>query len=75
MTILFWIGYLQDLPQAVILTNPYYDTLVTARRLLPRQRRGIEALAEKFGIKHNTLHRAMEDVEVNRQIFKRIDKA
>ena len=54
------------------LTNPYYDTLETARRLLPRQRRGIEALAEKFGIEHNTLHRAMEDVEVNRQIFKEL---
>ena len=54
------------------LTNPYYDTLVTARRLLPRQRRGIESLAEKFGIEHNKLHRAMEDVEVNRQIFKEL---
>ena len=54
------------------LTNPHYDTLTTARRLLPRQRRGIEALAEKFGIEHNKLHRAMEDVEVNRQIFKEL---
>lgn len=54
------------------LSNPHYDTLVTARRLLPRQRRGIEALAEKFGIEHNKLHRAMEDVEVNRQIFKEL---
>jgi len=54
------------------LTNPYYDTLVTARKLLPRQRRGIESLAEKFGIKHSQLHRAIEDVEVNRQIFKEL---
>ena len=54
------------------LLNPHYDTLVTARRLLPRQRRGIEALAEKFGIEHKKLHRAMEDVEVNRQIFKEL---
>lgn len=54
------------------LSNPYYDTLVTARRLLPRQRRGIGALAEKFGIQHNTLHRAMEDVEVNRQILQKL---
>ncbi len=54
------------------LSNPYYDTLVTARKLLPRQRRGIDALAEKFGIKHGRLHRAMEDVEVNRQIFKEL---
>ena len=54
------------------LTNPYYDTLVTARKLLPRQRRGIDALAEKFGIKHGQLHRAMEDVEANRKIFKEL---
>ena len=54
------------------LSNPYYDTLVIARRLLRRQRRGIEALAEKFGIEHSTLHRAMEDVEVNRQIFQKL---
>ncbi|MCG9126142.1 UvrD-helicase domain-containing protein [Candidatus Poribacteria bacterium] len=54
------------------LSNPYYDTLITARRLLRRQRRGIEALVEKFGIAHNTLHRAMEDVEVNRQIFQKL---
>ena len=56
------------------LLNPYYDTLVTARKLLPRQRRGIEALAEKFGIEHKELHRAMEDVEANRKIFKELIK-
>ena len=56
------------------LLNPYYDTLVTARKLLPRQRRGIEALAEKFGIEHKKLHRAIEDVEVNRKIFKELIK-
>lgn len=54
------------------LSNPFYDTLTTARRLLRRQRRGIEALAETFGIEHNKLHRAMEDVEVNRQIFQKL---
>ena len=54
------------------LPNPYYDTLVTARKLLPRQRRGIDALAEKFGIEHGRLHRAMEDVETNRLIFKEL---
>lgn len=54
------------------LTNPHYDTLVTARKLLPRQRRSIEALAEKFNIPHGRLHRAMEDVETNRQIFKQL---
>ena len=54
------------------LPNPHYDTLVTARRLFPRQRRGIQALAEKFGIEYTRLHRAMDDVEVNRKIFKEL---
>ena len=54
------------------LPNPHYDTLVTARRLFPRQRRGIQALAEKFGIGYDRLHRAMDDVEVNRKIFKEL---
>lgn len=54
------------------LSNPHYDTLVTARRLFPRQRRGIQALAEKFGIEYARLHRAMDDVEVNRKIFKEL---
>ena len=54
------------------LPNPHYDTLVTARRLFPRQRRGIQALAEKFGIEYSRLHRAMDDVEVNREIFKEL---
>ncbi len=54
------------------LPNPHYDTLVTARRLFPRQRRGIQALAEKFGIGYERLHSAPEDVEVNRKIFKEL---
>ena len=54
------------------LPNPHYDTLVTARRLFPRQRRGIQALAEKFGIGYGRLHSASEDVEVNRKIFKEL---
>lgn len=54
------------------LNNPVYDTLITARKLLPRQRRGLGVLAEKFGIEHKTLHRAMEDVEVNRKVFKEL---
>ncbi len=56
------------------LTNPHYDTLITARKLFPRQRRSIEALAEKFSIPHGRLHRAMVDVETNRQIFKQLIK-
>ena len=56
------------------LPNPHYDTLATARRLFPRQRCSIEALAEKFGIEHGRLHSALEDVEVNRKIFKELIK-
>lgn len=56
------------------LPNPHYDTLVTARRLFPRQRCSIAALAEKFGIEHGRLHSALEDVEVNREILKALIK-
>lgn len=56
------------------LRNPHYDTLITARKLLPRQRHSIEALAEKFSIQHDKLHRAMKDVEANRLIFKQLIK-
>ena len=56
------------------LSAPHYDTLATARRLFPRQRCSMGALAEKFGIKHGDLHRAVEDVEVNREIFKELIK-
>lgn len=54
------------------LTNLYYDTLVTARRLFPHEKRSLEALAKKFNIEHKGLHQAGEDVEVNRKIFKRL---
>jgi len=56
------------------LPNPHYDTLATAQRLFPRQRCSIAALAEKFGIEHGRLHGALEDVEVNRKIFKELIK-
>ena len=56
------------------LSAPHYDTLVTARRLFPRQRCSISALAEKFGIEHGRLHTAIEDVGVNREIFKELIK-
>jgi len=54
------------------LSAPHYDTLATARRLFPRQRCSISALAEKFEIEHGRLHSAMEDVRVNREIFKEL---
>ena len=54
------------------LSAPHYDTLLTARRLFPRQRCNMGALAEKFGIEHGRLHGALEDVRVNREIFKEL---
>ena len=56
------------------LSAPHYDTLATARRLFPRQRCSMAALAEKFGIEHDRLHGALEDVRVNREIFKELIK-
>ena len=56
------------------LSAPHYDTLATARRLFPRQRCSMGALAEKFGIEHGRLHGALEDVTVNREIFKELIK-
>ena len=56
------------------LSAPHYDTLTTARRLFPRQRCNLGALAEKFGIEHEHLHGALEDVSVNREIFKELIK-
>ena len=56
------------------LSTPHYDTLVTARRLFPRERCSIGALADKFKIKYKDLHNALEDVRVNREIFKELVK-
>ena len=56
------------------LSAPHYDTLATARRLFPRQRCNMGALAEKFGIEHGRLHGALEDVTANREIFKELIK-
>ena len=54
------------------LSAPNYDTLATARRLFPRQRCSMGALAEKFEIEHGRLHSALEDTRVNREIFKEL---
>ena len=68
----------EHLDPNLTLTNLYYDTLVTARRLLPRERRSLEALADKFdiltklGIQRDDLHRAKSDIRVNREIFKEL---
>ena len=56
------------------LSNPYYDTLATAQRLYPRESCSLEALANKFNIEHDTMHRAIEDVQINHQVFDELIK-
>ena len=56
------------------LSNPCYDTLVTAQRLYPRESCNLEALSEKFGIEHDTMHRAIEDIQVNHNVFEELVK-
>ena len=56
------------------LSNPYYDTLATAQRLYPRESCNLEALATKFNIEHDTMHRAIEDVQVTRRVFDELIK-
>ena len=56
------------------LSSLHYDTLTTARRLFPRHRCNLGALAEKFEIEHGRLHDAKEDVRVNQEIFKKLIK-
>ena len=56
------------------LSNPHYDTLATAQRLYPRESCSLEALATKFNIEHETMHRALEDVQINRQVFDELIK-
>ncbi|MBI1930595.1 UvrD-helicase domain-containing protein [Candidatus Poribacteria bacterium] len=56
------------------LSNPYYDTLVTAQRLYPRESCNLEALASKFNIEHDQMHRAIEDVQVTHRVFEELIK-
>ncbi len=56
------------------LSNPYYDTLTTAQRLYPRESCSLEALSTKFKIEHDTMHRAIEDIQVNRHVFDELIK-
>ncbi len=68
----------EHLDPNLTLTNLCYDTLGTARRFLPRERRSLEALAVKFdiltelNIKKEDLHKAKNDIKVNREIFKKL---
>ncbi len=54
------------------LMNACYDTMLNAQRVYPRGSDSLEALAEKFGVVHGRLHRAMEDVQVNRAVFEKL---
>jgi len=54
------------------LPNDSYDTLSVARRLYPLENYRLEAMADKFEIKHDNLHRAKEDVEVTKQVFRKL---
>ena len=54
------------------LSNPYYDTFATARRLYPRESCSLEALASKFNIKYDTMHRAIEDARVTHHVFEKL---
>ncbi len=60
------------------LSNLYYDTLVAARRLFPRERRSLQVLADKFNvlttlnISRDELHNAENDIKVNREVFKKL---
>ncbi|MFB3040839.1 MAG: UvrD-helicase domain-containing protein, partial [Candidatus Poribacteria bacterium] len=56
------------------LSNPHYDTLVTAQRLYPRESCSLEALADKFNIEHDIMHRAIEDVHVTHRVFDELIK-
>ncbi len=56
------------------LSNLSYDTLTAAQEFFPSNKRSLEALTDEFGITHATMHRAMEDVEVNRQVLRKLVK-
>lgn len=54
-------------------TELYLCTLKLARRLLPEvRRRGLDALAEFFGLSQDRRHRALGDVEITVEIFLRL---
>ena len=56
------------------LSNPYYDTLATARRLYPRESCSLEALASKFNIEYDIMHDALADARVTRRVFDELIK-
>jgi DNA polymerase III epsilon subunit family exonuclease len=54
----------------VSLRNPTFDTYDVARRLYPHESHKLGALAEKFGIEYGELHRAPQDVDVAKGLFR-----
>jgi DNA polymerase III epsilon subunit family exonuclease len=45
------------------------DTVLWARELFPGRNNSLAALGERFGLKTEGLHRATEDVRLNREVF------
>ena len=54
------------------LPNSSYDTYSVAKRLFPLENCRLEALAAKFGIAYERLHRADADMDLTEQIFRRL---
>ena len=54
------------------LPNVPYDTLSVARRLFPLENHKLDALADKFSISYEELHRAEADVKLTEQIFREL---
>lgn len=52
--------------------NVRYDSLILARNLFPERRASIDALADFYHLDTGTRHRALDDVLVLNQIFKRL---
>ncbi len=54
------------------LSNPRFDTLTLARNLFPQQKNSIDALVDRFGLDAGTRHRALDDVLVLNEIYRRL---
>jgi DNA polymerase III epsilon subunit family exonuclease len=52
--------------------NPLIDTCALARRLLPGASHRLEDLAHQFGIDVVQTHRALDDVQLNAQVFEKL---
>jgi DNA polymerase III epsilon subunit family exonuclease len=53
-------------------TGPRVDSYKLARRLLPDESQKLEALAKRFGYTKPQTHRALDDVEMNAEVFFRL---